>query len=84
MLKEKVVSTPIMQPPDQRLPLELMCDTSDFATGVVLGQRKEKKPYVICYASSTLDNAQMHYTTTKKKLLTVVFGLQRCSQIIQP
>jgi hypothetical protein len=36
-------------------------------------KRKDKKPYVICYASKTLNSAQMNYTTTKKELLVVVF-----------
>jgi hypothetical protein len=25
-----------------------MCDASDYVVGAVLGQRKDKKPYVIC------------------------------------
>ena len=35
-----------------------MCDASDYAVGVVLGQRVDKKLNVIHYASKTLDNAQ--------------------------
>ena len=37
-LKEALVSAPILQPPDWDQPFELMCDTSDYAVGVVLGQ----------------------------------------------
>ena len=47
---------PIMQSPDWSLPFELMCDTSDFAVGAVLGQRKDGKLFVIYYARKTLDN----------------------------
>jgi len=50
----------------------MMCDASDFAIGVVLGQRVEKKPVVIYYASKTLTGAQLNYTTTEKELLVVV------------
>ena len=50
-----------------------MCDTSNFAVGVVLGQRKEGKPYVIYYASKLLNDAQINYTTTKKELLAIVY-----------
>jgi hypothetical protein len=54
-----------------------MCDASDYAVGVVLGQRKDKKPYMIYYASKTLNSAQMNYTTTEKKLLlAVVFACE--------
>jgi hypothetical protein len=45
--------------------------------GAVLGQRKDKKPYVIYYASKTLNSAQMNYTTTEKELLTVVFVCEK-------
>src|SRR5215813_4237779 len=54
-----------------------MCDASDYAVGVVLGQRKECKPYVIYYASRTLNSAQMNYTITEKELLAVIFTLDK-------
>ena len=51
-----------------------MCDASDYAVGAVLGQKKEKALHVIHYASKTLDDAQINYTTTEKELLAVVFA----------
>ena len=72
-----LTSAPIMQSPDWSLPFEIMCDASDYAVGAVLGQRKEGKPYVIYYASRTLNSAQMNYTTTEKELLAVVFALDK-------
>ncbi|RVW38712.1 Retrovirus-related Pol polyprotein from transposon 297 [Vitis vinifera] len=50
---------------------------SDFAIGAVLGQREDGKPYVIYYASKTLNEAQRNYTTTEKELLAVVFTLDK-------
>ncbi|MDD0148378.1 Ty3/Gypsy family RNase HI domain-containing protein, partial [Shigella flexneri] len=64
-------------PPDWSLPFELMCDASDYAVGAVLGQRKDKLPYAIYYASRTLNDAQMNYSTTEKELLAVVFALEK-------
>jgi hypothetical protein len=66
-----------MRSPDWSLPFELMCDASDYAIGAVLGQRKDNKPYVIYYASRTLNCAQMNYTTTEKELLGIVFALDK-------
>ena len=66
-----------MQVPDWALPLELMCDASDYAVGAVLGQRKDKKAHVIHYASHTLDSAQINYSTTEKELLAIVFALDK-------
>ncbi|RVW23700.1 Retrovirus-related Pol polyprotein from transposon opus [Vitis vinifera] len=45
--------------------------------GAILGQRDKGKPYVIYYASKTLNEAQKNYTTTKKELLAVVFALDK-------
>ena len=58
-LKESLVSAPILQPPDWSQPFEIMCDASDYAVGAVLGQRKDKKPVAICYASKVLDRRKL-------------------------
>ncbi|KAM5555299.1 hypothetical protein ABKV19_023282, partial [Rosa sericea] len=76
-LKAALTSAPIMMPPDWTLPFEIMCDASDYAVGAVLGQRKEKKPHAIYYASRTLNDAQLNYSTTEKELLAVVFALDK-------
>ncbi|CAL9012117.1 unnamed protein product, partial [Prunus brigantina] len=76
-LKELLTSAPVIVPPDWSLPFELMCDASDYALGAVLGQRKDKKPHVIYYASRTLNDAQLNYSTTEKELLAVVFALDK-------
>ncbi|KAM2151443.1 hypothetical protein ACFX1R_045886 [Malus domestica] len=76
-LKEMLTSVPIIRPPDWSIPFELMCDASDYALGAVLGQRKDKQPHVIYYASRTLNDAQLNYSTTEKELLAVVFALDK-------
>ena len=63
--------------PDWQLPFEVMCDASDLAVGAVLGQRVEGKPYMVYYASKTLNEAQRNYTTTEKELLGVVYALDK-------
>lgn len=54
-----------------------MCDVSDYAVGVVLGQWKDKDPYMIYYESKILNEAQMNYSTTEKELFAVVFALDK-------
>ncbi|GKB40064.1 reverse transcriptase domain-containing protein [Tanacetum coccineum] len=76
-LKKKLTEAPILVAPDWDLPFELMCDASDFAIGAVLGQRKTKHFQPIHYASKTMTDAQAHYTTTKKKLLAVVYAFEK-------
>ncbi|VVA32707.1 PREDICTED: LOW QUALITY PROTEIN, partial [Prunus dulcis] len=76
-LKHELTSAPIIMAPDWSLPFELMCDASDYAIGAVLGQRVNKLPHVIYYASRTLNDAQLNYSTTEKELLAVVFALEK-------
>ncbi|RVW23234.1 Retrovirus-related Pol polyprotein from transposon opus [Vitis vinifera] len=76
-LKEFLTTAPIVRAPNWQLPFEVMCDASDFAIGAVLGQRGDGKPYVIYYASKTLNEAQRNYTTTEKELLAMVFALDK-------
>eukprot|EP00261_Vitis_vinifera_P039102 XP_019080345.1 PREDICTED: uncharacterized protein LOC109123833 [Vitis vinifera] len=77
LLKQFLTSAPIMRAPNWELPFEVMCDSSDYAIGAVLGQREDGKPYVIYYASKSLNDAQRNYTTTEKELLAVVYALDK-------
>ena len=75
MLKQGLIEAPILQSFNWDLPFKIMCDASDYAVGAVLGQRLDKKPTTICYASKTLIEAQINYTTTEKELKAVVYAL---------
>ena len=57
-----------MRAPNWELPFEVMCYASDLAIG---------KPYVVYYASKTLNEAKRNYTTTEKELLAVVYALDK-------
>ncbi|CAN6677875.1 unnamed protein product [Malus baccata var. baccata] len=74
-LKRELTSAPIIMAPDWSLPFELICDVSNYAIGAILGQRVNKLPHVIYYASRTLNDAQLNYSITEKELLVVVFAL---------
>ena len=76
-LKTYLTTASIVRAPNWQLPFEVMCDASDLAVGAVLGQRAEGKPYVVYYASKTLNEAQRNYTTTEKELLAVVYALDK-------
>ena len=56
---------------------ELMCDASDYAVGAALGQRKEKVFHSIYYASKVLNGVQLNYATIEKKLLAIVYALEK-------
>nr|GEU66936.1 reverse transcriptase domain-containing protein [Tanacetum cinerariifolium] len=50
---------------------------SDFAIGVVLGQRQDKYFRPIHYASKTMIEAESNYTTTEKEMLAVVYAFEK-------
>ena len=77
MLKQALIDAPIFQSPNSDLPSEIMCDALDYMVGAFLGQRLDKKPTAICYASEILAEAQINYTTTEVELLAVVYTLKK-------
>ena len=76
-LKKTLDTSHVVTIPDWNLPFELMCDASDHSVGALLGQKKNKFFHSIYYASKTLVDAQINYTTTEKDLLAVVFAFDK-------
>ena len=66
-----------MVTPDWNKEFEIMCDASDYAMGVVLGQRTEKIFKAIHYARKIFNEAQENYSTTEKKMLAMVFTCEK-------
>lgn len=75
-LKEFLTSAPIIQAPNWYLSFEIICDASDYAVGVVLGQKVGRASHLIHYASMSLNGAQRKYSTIEKEMLVVVFALK--------
>ncbi|KAL6330648.1 hypothetical protein AAG906_003259 [Vitis piasezkii] len=61
-LKQFLTTAPIVRAPNWKLPFEVI---------------EDGKPYVIYYASKTLNEAQRNYTTTEKELLAMSFALDK-------
>nr|GEU46326.1 reverse transcriptase domain-containing protein [Tanacetum cinerariifolium] len=76
-LKRKLTEAPILIAPDWDMSFELMCDASDFAIGAVLGQLHDKYFRPIHYASKTMTEAELNYTTTEKEMLAVMYAFEK-------
>ena len=82
MLKDKLVTTPILRGPNWVLPFYIHTDASNKAIGAALGQVEEKLPYAIYFVSKNLSKAELNYTVTEKELLAVVHSLNKFSHYI--
>ena len=76
-IKSRLVTTPIMVTPDWNKEFYIMCDASDYAMGVVLGQRPENIFKAIYYANKTFNEAQGNYSTTEKDMLAIMFACEK-------
>ena len=76
-IRLRLVEAPIMAKPDWNKEFEIMCDSSDYAMEVVLGQKNDKMFRAIYYASKTFNEAQENYSTTEKEMLAMVFACEK-------
>ena len=66
-IRFRLVEAPIMAKPDWNKEFEIMCDSSDYAMGAILGQKTDKMFRAIYYASKTFNEAQENYSITEKR-----------------
>jgi hypothetical protein len=76
-IKEKLITTPILQGPKWDIPFHIHTDASDKAIGVVLGQQEDKIPFAIYFINKKLSGAEMNYIVTKKEFLAVVYAINK-------
>ena len=74
-LQQALSSAPIVGMPRDEGDFILDTDASDLAMGAVLSQIQDGRETVIAYASKVLKPAELHYCTTRKELLAVMYGL---------
>lgn len=90
ILKEALVTAPILAYPDFTQPFILTCDASNYAISAILSQGPIGNDRPIAYASRTLNKAECNYSVTEKECLAIVYGTQnfrpylygRCFKIV--
>lgn len=70
LLKRMLINDPILKYPDFNKKFTIATDASNFALGAVLSQ----DGHPICYASRTLNDHELNYSTIEKELLGVVWA----------
>lgn len=77
VLKELLISPPILAHFDSSLPIVLACDASGYAVGAVLAQIKDGKERVISYHSRTMNVHEVNYSISEKECLAMVFACKK-------
>ena len=72
MLKLLLVSPPILQQVNEKLPFCLKTDASNYAIGAVLLQGEKDQEHLIEYASRLLKAAERNYSTTERAVVWAV------------
>lgn len=75
-LKNCITNFPILQYPDFNKTFHITVDASKFVLGAVLSQGTIGQDKPIAFASRTLNNSELNYSTIEKKCLAVVWAVQ--------
>lgn len=77
LIKNQLVSAPILTCPDFSKPFVLQTDASAFGIGAVLTQQFEDGEKVISYLSRSLTRSERNYSTTERECLSVIWAVEK-------
>ena len=78
LLKEKMVTAPILIFPDWSKVFHVHVDASGIVLGVVLAQPGEGDiDHLVAFSSRKLSSAECNYSTTEREGLAMVYALQK-------
>ena len=76
-IKKRLVSAPVLRPPDLGRPFILWTDASEKGFGAVLEQESEDgQRHPIAYASQVTNGAERNYAPTELEVAALVFALE--------
>lgn len=76
LIKEKLISSPILGSPDFNREFVIQTDASDVAVAAVLSQRQEDGEKVISYYSHKLTTPQRNYHAAEKEALAAIMAIE--------
>ncbi|CAG2196856.1 unnamed protein product [Mytilus edulis] len=77
LLREALISPPLLAYPDFDEPFQLYTDASSFALGAVLCQTQNGTERVICYSGRSLSKQEQQYGITEKECLALVYAVKK-------
>ena len=77
ILKQHLISAPVMSCPNFDKPFTIQTDASDYGLGAVLTQNFEDGEHVISYISRSLSPNERKFSATEKECLAVVWAIEK-------
>lgn len=75
ILKEKMLSAPVLVHFDPKSPTELHVDASNYGIGAVVLQERGGEMHPVAYGSRSLSKAEMNYSCSEREALGCIWGL---------
>lgn len=83
ILKEHLVTAPILTCPDFKRTFYVQTDASAYGIGAVLTQHFDDGEKVICYLSRTLTNQERKYCSVERELIAVIWSLEKLRHYVE-
>lgn len=77
LLKDRLMTAPVLTQFDERLPVVLYTDSSNYGLGALLCQEQHGQERVIAYASRMMNVSEQNYATSEKECLALIFALDK-------
>ena len=77
MLKNLLLSEPILKLPNMNLTFVLCNDASSLGLGAVLIQYHDNTPFPVAYGSRKLLDRETRYSTIERECLSIVYGIDK-------
>ena len=83
-LKQQLTSAPVLMMPDQTKPFQIECNTSKYASGVVLTQLDSNRDrHLVVFLSKTFTETEHNYEIYDRELLAIIQALEEWCHYIQ-
>ena len=77
IIKEKLLSAPIIGYPQYNLRFQLYCDASEYAIAGILMQQQEERKVILSFISYYLNATQARWTVPEKELFAVYYSMKK-------
>lgn len=77
VLKNALVTAPVLAVPNFDLPFTVACDSSQYGIGGVISQEIDGQDHPIAFVSRSLTKNERNYSATEREMLSIIFSVEK-------